>query len=148
MKSNESTKASGASGASGADIAVTLNLSELVQETIQASRSRQGTITEHDLSSILGKVLAAADQPLPDLEFDLAELEYDPVTDLSSIPSRTADEGSSPSASSPTTSTKSRPITIRVPVTVLAAFKAMAQDKRVAYQTLINRKLRLGLSMT
>ena len=120
----------------------------MVIRAFRQNKSKMTTLTEVDLIAILDRALATADLPMPDIEFDPAELEYDPDIDVYPVPSKPSKPSEEPSVLKPSkvSSSGSVSISIRVPVPVVNAFKAMALKKCVGYQTLINRQLRSVLT--
>lgn len=92
-----------------------------------------------DLDALLQRIMAVADQPLPGMEFDPAELDVDIDELYSRLPP--------PSFKSPTTDVPAPPmsgtqlICIRVPARVIHAFKVQAVKTGGNYQTIMNRAL-------
>jgi hypothetical protein len=98
------------------------------------------TMSEVEYVSIMARALAAADEPLLELEFDESEFVIDwdaPPPVRVAPPVKTGGTGAS---SLPLSGT--HPISIRVPVKILRAFKAQAEKTGVCYQTIMHRALR------
>lgn len=129
----------------GTDASVASKVTDLVLLAYRKNKSKMKTLTESDLVAILERSLGAADQPFQEIEFDPAELEYDPDLDLRPTPPKTAHGRSTP-APAKVKSSGSVPITIRIPPIVLAAFKEKAREMRVPYQTLMKRELGWAVS--
>lgn len=85
-------------------------------------------------------ILAAADAPFPEIDFDIDEFNVDldqlfPADYLSELRPVTAAVPLTPVSGT-------RPILIRVPERVIRAFRIEAERKGVGYQTLMNRALK------
>jgi hypothetical protein len=121
-----------------------LKVSECVMQTFRKNKSKMKNLTEGELSDVLQRGLALVDQPLQDIGFDPAELDYDPDADFYPVPSKPCKPSEATSVLTPSkvSSSGSVSITIRVPTPVVNGFKAMALEKCVGHQTLMNRQLR------
>ncbi len=92
-------------------------------------------ITETEFDEILARALAVADEPVLELHIELQDIDL--TTAEFSAP-----ETSSTASTTTQTSRKSEKITIRIPGSVIGAFRAQAIKTRVPYQRLMNRALR------
>jgi uncharacterized protein (DUF4415 family) len=107
-------------------------------------RNEKQTEAEGDLISQYERIMAAADLPLLEMEFDDAELNAD-LDDLPLLPAVAPVKSvDATGTTSPLTGT--HPISIRLPVQVIAAFKAQANKTGGNYQTMMNRALREAAS--
>lgn len=119
------------------------------QELLDAMAKIPG-LNLKDLTSLVQNLPDAAEFEKMNEEFD-AELEislqealdYNP-DDHTVVPQVKKDL---PLPAATTSVSGSTPVTIRIPAEVLIAVKKIAQDKSVAYQTWINRQLRIASSL-
>ncbi len=125
-----------------------LKISMIAMDTYKNKKSKKNKMTEAQLKVILERAFAERDQPVQDIKFEPAELEYDSDLDVSLIPFKRSKSSEAPSmlTASKVSTSGSVSISIRIPSHVVNAFKAMALEKCVGYQTLMNRQLRLVLA--
>jgi len=104
-----------------------------------------------EIDAIMAKALAQLDAPIPVLEFDSAEMEFDLAGLGLNVPFDPANDvlNFDPSAAPPLAPpvpvpapTGSRKISLRVPARILSALKARAAATGIPYQRLLNRVLR------
>lgn len=93
------------------------------------------SISQSEFDDIVAMALAMADEPVTDLQIDLEDIDL-------TAPGPTATATGSKASTTTPTSRTSEKITIRIPGSVIAAFRAQAIKTRVPYQRLMNRALR------
>lgn len=104
--------------------------------------ARKRKFTKEEIKAVkdlMPRILAAADAPFPEIDFDIDEFNVDldqlfPADYLSAPRPVTAAVPLPPVSGT-------RPVFIRVPERVIRAFKIEAQSKGVGYQTLMSRAL-------
>lgn len=114
------------------------------EQEVQMARKRKQTQVKEDFMSMIGGILAAADLPFLEMEFDDAELNAD-LDDLPPLPA-VATIKSVGAAGTTLPLNGTHPISIRLPVRVIRAFKAQASKTGGNYQTMMNRALREAVS--
>lgn len=101
---------------------------------------RKRKLTKEELQPLFEKIMAVADQPILDMDFDFDDLNLS-LDALLSLPSYTPPKVSAVAAALPSLS-GTRSICIRVPARVIHAFRVQAAKTGGSYQTIMNRALK------
>lgn len=96
-------------------------------------------LSEEEFETILKRIMAAADQPLPEMVFDPIELDFD----IDGLFARSPEPPVKPPAADTLAASLSgtQPICIRIPARVVHAFKVQADKTGGSYQAIMNRAL-------
>jgi predicted DNA binding CopG/RHH family protein len=97
--------------------------------------TRTKTRTLEDLEDVIAKAMAMADEPLPEFNVDLSDLDYD-LNAITPPPAKPVTTPVTPACSG------RKKISLRLPYSVLKAFSDKAEATGTRYQTLITKTLK------